>query len=153
MRQRRIPSCHPERKHFAKGFCQACYYVENRKLSNRGATNSRKYRQNHAEELSIQRRSFTAKQKKQAWRCGMSVEEYQARIVGQSNCAVCDVVLGEHNRVHDHDHGTGQWREFLCNNCNLGLGHFMDSELNLLAAVAYLLRHRKFHEQKSIPKP
>ena len=39
-----------------------------------------------------------------------------------SNCELCDVVFegnGKHMKCMDHDHITGQFRNFLCKSCNL----------------------------------
>jgi hypothetical protein len=38
----------------------------------------------------------------------------------------------------DHCHATNVFRGWLCNNCNLGLGHFADSTDRLSLAIAYL---------------
>ena len=38
----------------------------------------------------------------------------------------------------DHDHKTKKFRGILCNNCNLGLGHFKDSVQRLSQAIKYL---------------
>lgn len=38
----------------------------------------------------------------------------------------------------DHDHKTNKFRGLLCDNCNLGLGHFKDDPLLLEFAIIYL---------------
>ncbi len=38
----------------------------------------------------------------------------------------------------DHDHGTDQFRAWLCNKCNLGLGNFNDDIELLKNCIAYL---------------
>lgn len=53
--------------------------------------------------------------------------------------------------VVDHDHGCcpGQKscgnciRGLLCDNCNIGLGHFKDSVESLQLAIEYIIRHSK----------
>jgi hypothetical protein len=45
-------------------------------------------------------------------------------------------------RVHvDHCHISGKVRGVLCQNCNLGLGHFHDTPEKLERAAAYLRLH------------
>lgn len=47
----------------------------------------------------------------------------------------------EPGKVHlDHDHVTGAFRGWLCNRCNLALGHLGDNVAGLERAVAYLKR-------------
>jgi hypothetical protein len=38
----------------------------------------------------------------------------------------------------DHDHITGKVRGLLCNDCNLGIGHFKDNIEKLKLAIKYL---------------
>src|SRR5579863_5853125 len=40
----------------------------------------------------------------------------------------------------DHDHVTGKFRGWICNRCNLGIGHLGDDRTGCLRAVAYLSR-------------
>lgn len=51
-------------------------------------------------------------------------------------CVICGV---EAELVVDHCHRTGQVRGMLCNNCNMGLGHFKDDPMLLEFAKIYLL--------------
>lgn len=56
------------------------------------------------------------------------------------HCELCDRVL-EKGKVHlDHCHATGKFRGWLCNRCNLALGHLGDSIAGLERAIAYLRR-------------
>jgi hypothetical protein len=43
----------------------------------------------------------------------------------------------------DHCHETGEFRGFLCNNCNVGLGKFKDDPVILINAIAYLQGHKE----------
>ncbi len=38
----------------------------------------------------------------------------------------------------DHNHETGQFRNWICHKCNLGLGNFADNKERLQAAIKYL---------------
>jgi hypothetical protein len=41
----------------------------------------------------------------------------------------------------DHDHTTGAFRGWLCNRCNLGLGHLGDTIASVEKALDYLRRN------------
>lgn len=78
-------------------------------------------------------------------RHGISSEDYDLGVAKQNYlCKICEVDLRKHKHFcHlDHDHATGKLRDFLCTNCNRGLGHFMDSSRLLLNAANYLLEHK-----------
>jgi predicted nucleic acid-binding Zn ribbon protein len=74
---------------------------------------------------------------------GITPAEYVALLESQGGrCAVCrtDVPGGKGGWHVDHDHATGRVRGVLCNNCNQGLGRFMDDPTRLRAALGYLER-------------
>lgn len=75
---------------------------------------------------------------------GLTAIEYESILNSQSCCAICgDYFKDLGSPPHlDHNHSTGALREFLCNNCNRGLGHFKDSPEILNAAVQYLEKHK-----------
>lgn len=52
-----------------------------------------------------------------------------------TSCVICEATT---NLVVDHDHKTNKVRGILCNNCNLGIGHFKDNPLLLEFASQYL---------------
>lgn len=59
-----------------------------------------------------------------------------AALENTSACAICE---GTPKRLRiDHDHNTGKYRGLLCDNCNIGLGHFKDSPARLRKAISYL---------------
>lgn len=79
---------------------------------------------------------------------GITVEEYDARLLAQDGC--CAICKGEEPQARrgenwsvDHDHATGVVRGLLCGSCNVGLGNFKDSVANLLAAAEYLIAFEK----------
>lgn len=68
-------------------------------------------------------------------RYGLSRKFYQHMVETQNGlCAICDKVIN----VVDHDHVTNEVRGLLCNNCNWGLGNFMDNPELLVRAAQYL---------------
>lgn len=107
-------TCHPERVHTAKGLCSQCYT----------ALPENKERQNQTRRLK---------------KYNLSNDEYKLFLDNQNN--VCPICYGE-VKVVDHYHETGKVRGILCWSCNVGLGHFKDSEDNLKNAIKYLRRNR-----------
>jgi hypothetical protein len=61
-------------------------------------------------------------------------EEVALREKQEGRCPIC----AEPARVVDHCHTTGRVRGLLCQKCNRGLGHFMDSPVMLVKALEYL---------------
>ncbi len=59
-------------------------------------------------------------------------------------CAICGTQFETASDIKtDHDHLSGRPRDFLCNNCNLGLGHFKDDPILLEQAGRYLRKHQR----------
>ncbi len=56
----------------------------------------------------------------------------------EADCPICgNVVTGP--KIHrDHNHETGNFRGWLCRDCNLGLGRFKDNSAVLRRAALYL---------------
>lgn len=62
-------------------------------------------------------------------------------------CEVCSISFATEGvwtrmPVFDHDHATGKFRGWICNECNKGLGSFKDSPETLRAAIDYLNRNK-----------
>lgn len=73
---------------------------------------------------------------------GLSIEEYESKLKNQKyKCSICQKQLKIGKQNLDHCHATGKIREFLCNNCNRGLGHFQENSVFLIRAAEYLERH------------
>lgn len=73
-------------------------------------------------------------------RYGLLAEDF-VRMLRKQNirCAICDVEFRPDQKPHvDHSHNCGTVRGLLCNNCNIGLGHFIDSPEILRRAADYL---------------
>jgi ABC-type uncharacterized transport system YnjBCD substrate-binding protein len=79
----------------------------------------------------------------------ITLAEYGQMLIAQNGkCAICNCEE-THTRggkvkalAVDHDHETGKVRALLCAECNQMLGKAKDSEETLLAAVAYLRKHK-----------
>lgn len=68
---------------------------------------------------------------------GIEKKEWQ-KFDNIKECLICG---SETSLVTDHCHTTKQVRGKLCNNCNLGLGHFKDDPMLLEFARMYLLNY------------
>jgi len=70
------------------------------------------------------------------------VARRQARHVSErpveADCPICGIVVTGLKMHRDHDHANGQFRAYLCRDCNLGLGRFKDSPSLLRKAALYL---------------
>mgnify|MGYP005989620427 FL=1 len=58
-------------------------------------------------------------------------------------CPICHRGQSEFSRAFslDHDHDTGEFRGWLCHNCNTGLGLLKENIESLQRAIDYLLKH------------
>lgn len=104
----------------------------------------RQYRAKNLEKMRSQEKAYREKNadqlrvKKRLGRYGLNPESFKELFESQGGlCALCRVREVQHI---DHCHKTGKVRGLLCHNCNVGLGHFQDSEELLLAAIEYLKR-------------
>jgi hypothetical protein len=70
----------------------------------------------------------------------MISDENLKELIKTENCIICG---SEEKLVVDHCHATDIVRGMLCNNCNMGLGHFKDDPLLLEFARIYLLYYNK----------
>jgi hypothetical protein len=79
-------------------------------------------------------------------RHGITLIDYLEKLKAQgSQCSICSLPLptkGFFTHL-DHNHTTGKLRDFLCTNCNRGLGHFQDNPNLLHNAEEYLRRHNE----------
>lgn len=70
--------------------------------------------------------------------CGVSEDEIPAVYCSSGNRIAPASTKPRAAWVLDHDHATGKFRGYLCQNCNSGLGKFKDNPITLLKAVEYL---------------
>ena len=148
------------------------YYWENRQKK---LGYAREYREQHRDKVRQYLRTDAAKQRKnalrRAWNAenrdrqiatnqkahlkryhGLTVEQYAAMVEAQDGkCAICQRTpdgKGHCGRLHvDHDHERRVIRELLCANCNRALGLFADTPEWMVAAAAYVERHRRSEDR------
>ena len=102
-----------------------------------------KWKTDHPVEAEAIRQANRAGQefRKAAKRLGLDPKEMEQRWSDHNGkCEICQRVPSkDERRLHmDHDHVSGKFRGFLCNNCNAGIGRFLDSPSLLRAAAKYL---------------
>lgn len=75
-------------------------------------------------------------------RYGIEQGEYDYMVLKQGfECPICHSQLHNGNTVIDHNHGNELTRDIICNNCNVGLGHFKDDPDIVDSAYKYLKSH------------
>ena len=141
--KRRIPDCHPDKRHAANGLCVNCYQKLKKYSSTDNPTYVAWYTKNQDRILAQGRDYRRANQAKVIAR-RLGVSELEVReVLKESTCAICG---DDGNLVVDHDHTTNKVRGRLCQKCNKGLGFFEDDPTKLYRAIEYL------HEElKSAP--
>jgi len=128
----RVPECHPERKHSARGPCKACYdeVYQKEHVADSNKTKD-KWLKGNPEKRRLARLKYLY---------DLDADEVKSILKAQDgNCWICQTGPAEHM---DHDHATGNPRGFLCGNCNRGLGLFKDDGDSLRRAVMYLALFR-----------
>lgn len=79
-------------------------------------------------------------------------ETREALLYNQNRmCAICGTYIDKRTAHLDHDHETGKLRGVLCMKCNVGLGMFGDSCLNLDKAIQYITTSLSKNTRKVIP--
>lgn len=121
-------TCHPERRHFARGLCRECYGPWHWK--NRGQDLARTKAPEYFRE-----RHFRSKY-------GITTAERDAMAKAQGHaCAICRRPdgTGKSEALHvDHCHRTGKIRGLLCGECNRAIGLLGDDPDRIRAAAEYL---------------
>ena len=112
------PTCHPDRKHRAKGLCKQCYdtaYIN--REGRRDIHNARMRADYHNPNKRIKQVQQNANYRR---KYGITLEEVnELHTKQQGLCAICQK---KDRLALDHDHSTGKVRELLCYRCNLSLG-------------------------------
>lgn len=67
---------------------------------------------------------------------GISLLDYEAKLILQPMCAICDSLFSDTNPACiDHCHLAGKVRDLLCRSCNAGLGLFQEKIQNFEKAI------------------
>ncbi len=136
-RIKRVNDCHPERQHYAKGLCRACY--RNSPLMQQVRT---AYYQANRERWREHTRRAKERRVKQVKAYGISAAEMERMLAAQRGlCALCGNPPKRKRLALDHCHRTGRVRAFLCHPCNGALGLLKDDPSLCERAAAYLRRH------------
>ena len=109
------------------------YNKDNRQ---KNAESHREWRNRNRVHLAI-RDSYRQSIKRDYAACGTPIKEIEAAFTG--HCHACGSTDHADNRLCvDHDHQTGNFRGWLCRECNLTLGHAQDSLDRLQSLIKYL---------------
>lgn len=105
--------------------------------------NRRAWMRKHRHENPEQARNAYIRQSR-----GITAVQYDAKLAYQNNlCALCgksfDKSAKDTSPCLDHNHGTGQLRDFIHERCNKALGMFQDSPELCRKAAEYLERHSR----------
>lgn len=158
----RNATCHPDRKHYAKGLCKICYEGSNRtrkgerqpvmatchpdrKHKGHGLCNAC-YQATPERREAAKRRTDSQHyyRRKHLWTTyRMTLDEYDRLLAEQGGvCAICgNPPKGDTSNLDvDHDHTTGVTRGLLCRGCNI---HLSSAERNgwVESCMAYLAKH------------
>lgn len=108
----------------------------------------RRYRQTEKGKLSRLKYKRTNKYKQyqrlkyRQSRYRLSIKDFNKLLTQQdSRCKICSKEFDKtdmHDTCIDHDHITNSIRGLLCRKCNVALGMFNDSVINLVNAIKYL---------------
>lgn len=106
------------------------------------AKRSAEYHANNKEHISKRARAYrekhrpTLEAKRKFRKYGITEEHYQRLFNEQSGlCAICRTRPAE---SVDHSHATKEIRGLLCDQCNCGLGFFMDNPDLMTSAIEYI---------------
>lgn len=69
------------------------------------------------------------------------MERTKARRKQRQRFGICLICAEPGKLVHDHNHRTGSWRDWICSPCNLLVGFAYESPETLRAAAQYLEDH------------
>lgn len=135
-------TCHPHKKHYARGLCRDCYRKEPDQVEKAKQQALRWKKKNPGYWTEWGKKQIWTEEKSRKHRArkyGLSDTQWD-RMWGSQNgrCGICQTELTINTAFIDHDHETGKVRGFLCAKCNSGLGLLGDNKAGLWRAMSYL---------------
>jgi hypothetical protein len=127
----------PERR------AQKAEYMRRYRLTEKGRAYFHRYERSEARK--------TVNRRKELLRTyGLTIEEYDAMLISQSNgCAICGAGTAGNRRLHvDHDHITGKTRGLLCGRHNVAVSYIEAADLP--AVIAYVEKWKAAHSAMPI---
>jgi hypothetical protein len=126
--------------------------IEKDRIANK--IKSRRYYERHREELLEKARNDPKRKEQQRALATVYRKKYlrpanyDEKLASQNNlCFLCgkpfDLTIPKLKPHYDHNHKTGQWRDFLHMKCNTALGLLEDDPALCRKAEEYLLRHKE----------
>lgn len=135
-RVKKIPSCHPERWHYAHSLCQYCYNIQQDRIhpESKKRRVNRWIEKNKQKDYLLRRRGWLRRE------YGLTLEQYDELLQKQGGrCAICKTTVpGGIGSWHvDHDHATGKIRGLLCFDCNICLGRIDKNKSVIQGIIDY----------------
>ena len=100
----------------------------------------------HCKQCRSKRKPITNNNKQTMWaykvrnKYGLTIEQYNEMRDSFQSCSICGY---SEKLVLDHNHRTGQLREFICSNCNLALGLLNEDPERMERMIAYVRKHER----------
>ena len=146
------PTCHPERKHQARGLCRACYshvwrYGHPDRVRHYRKTTGKTWHDLHRDHINRRAKerwhALTPEQKRFKTiqkTYGISKEMYLRILEAQGNaCLICKEKRPDLVIDHDHSRGTRKgFRGIVCDRCNKIIGLIECNRLIIKSVLRYL---------------
>lgn len=92
--------------------------------------------------VSIEKRRESARNYYNKNRDTIKLKNQEKRLSSQV-FGMCPICKHDKRLVWDHDHTRNEFRDYICHNCNLLIGHSFEDINTLEAAIEYLRKHRR----------
>lgn len=143
IRKCKIKKCN--NKHLAKGYCQR-HYMKFRTINS--IDSIKLFKKENCKNIDCDKKHYSKGYCKSHYQKTLRLKEYkltseQYELLRKNQgykCLICGITEEELNKelVVDHSHQNGEFRGFLCSNCNAGIGFFEDNADIIKKAIIYL---------------